>query len=66
MKLSKQAVGTLLMTLQKCLIEETDITVLLEEWDLEVRDDEVWVSNPPEFVTESQQAFEESQANENA
>ena len=66
MKLSKQAVGTLLMTLQKCLIEETDITVLLEEWDLDVRDDEVWVSNPPEFVTESQQAFEESQANENA
>jgi len=66
MKLSKQAVGTLLMTLQKCLIEETDITVLLEDWDLEVRDDEVWVTNPPQFVTESQQAFEESQATENA
>ena len=66
MKLSKQAVGTLLMTLQKCLIEETDITVLLEDWDLEVRDDEVWVTNPPEFVAESQQAFEESQASDNA
>ena len=66
MKLSKQAVGTLLMTLQKCLFEETDITVLLEDWDLEVRDDEVWVTNPPQFVTESQQAFEESQATENA
>jgi len=66
MKLSKQAVGTLLMTLQKCLIEETDITVLLEDWNLEVRDDEVWVTNPPQFVTESQQAFEESQATENA
>ena len=66
MKLSKQAVGTLLMTLQKCLIEETDITVLLEDWDLEVRDDEVWVTNPPQFVTESQQTFEESQATENA
>jgi len=66
MKLSKQAVGTFLMTLQKCLIEETDITVLLEDWNLEVRDDEVWVTNPPQFVTESQQAFEESQATENA
>ena len=47
MKLSSQAVGALLMTLQKCLTEETDITELLLNWDLEIKDDEVWVSNPP-------------------
>jgi len=47
MKLSNQAVGALLMTLQKCLSEQTDITDLLNDWDLEVKDDEVYVTNPP-------------------
>ena len=41
MKLSNQAVGALLMTLQKCLSEETDITELLKDWNLEIKDDEV-------------------------
>ena len=47
MKLSNQAVGALLMTLQKCLSEETDITELLKDWNLEVREGEVYVLNPP-------------------
>ena len=47
MKLSNQAVGALLMTLQKCLSEQTDITDLLNEWELEVKDEEVYVTNPP-------------------
>ena len=47
MKLSNQAVGALLFTLQKCLAEQEDITELLGKWDLEVRDDEVYVTNPP-------------------
>lgn len=47
MKLSKQAIGALLMTLQKCLSEETDITELLSNWDLSVKDKEIWVDNPP-------------------
>tara|TARA_Y100000592_G_scaffold30463_1_gene48491 strand:+ start:3692 stop:3883 length:192 start_codon:yes stop_codon:yes gene_type:complete len=55
MKLSNQAVGTLLMTLQKCLAEETDITELLADWDLEVKDDEIYVTNPPTFKTKSKQ-----------
>ena len=49
MKLSKQAIGALLMTLQKCLAEETDITDLLADWDLEVKEEEVFVTNPPVF-----------------
>ena len=49
LKLSQQAVGALLMTLQKCLAEETDITELLSDWNLEVKEKEVWVSNPPTF-----------------
>jgi hypothetical protein len=51
MKLSTQAVGALLMTLQKCLTEETDITELLSDWDLEVQNDEIIVLNPPSFKT---------------
>ena len=47
MKLSNQAIGALLMTLQKCLAEEIDITELLADWDLEVKDEEVFVVNHP-------------------
>ncbi len=47
MKLSKQAVGALLMTLQKCLAEETDITELLAGWNLSLKGDELYVDNPP-------------------
>jgi len=47
MRLSDQAVGALLMTLQKCLAEQTDITDLLSEWDLGVKGDEIIVLNPP-------------------
>ena len=49
MKLSDQAVGALLMTLQKCLAEQTDITELLSDWNLEVQNDEIVVTNPPSF-----------------
>ena len=48
LKLSNQAVGALLMTLQKCLSEETDITELLREWKLENKDGELIVLNPPQ------------------
>jgi|TARA_R100000152_G_C6689796_1_gene121671 hypothetical protein len=53
MKFSNQAVGALLMTLQKCLSEQTDITELLSEWNLEVKDEEIVVTNPPSFKTTS-------------
>ncbi len=58
MKLSKQAIGALLMTLQKCLAEESDITELLAGWELQVDEaGEVVVNNPPTFGT-SKAAFE--------
>ena len=50
MKLSNQAIGALLMTLQKCLTEETDITELLAGWELKIENDEVFVNNPPNFA----------------
>tara|TARA_Y100000592_G_C5452136_1_gene309315 strand:- start:256 stop:456 length:201 start_codon:yes stop_codon:yes gene_type:complete len=51
MKLSNQAVGALLMTLQKCLAEQTDITELLKDWNLKVDENtsEIIVTNPPSF-----------------
>jgi hypothetical protein len=52
MKLSNQAIGALLMTLQKCLSEQSDITELLAEWDLEVVDNEINVINPPSVKAE--------------
>ena len=48
-KLSEQACGALLMTLQKCLSEEKDIMELLREWDIELKDDQIYVQNPPSF-----------------
>ncbi len=49
MKFSNQAIGTLLMTLQKCLAEQEDITELLADWDMEIKDDLIHVKNPPQF-----------------
>jgi len=48
MKLSNQALGALMMTLQKCLLEETDIVELLQETDWELDDSgDLFVVNPP-------------------
>jgi len=47
MKLSNQAMGALMMTLQKCLMEETDIIGLLQEMDLQIDGDEIVILNPP-------------------
>ena len=50
MKLSNQAMGALMMTLQKCLMEETDIVPLLQEMDFVVdgpSQSELVVVNPP-------------------
>mgnify|MGYP006409658639 CR=1 FL=1 len=47
MKLSHQAMGTLMMTLQKCLMDQSDITGLLSELDFDVQGGELTVLNPP-------------------
>lgn len=53
MKLSNQAVGALLMTLQKCLTEQADITDLLSNWDLEIKNNELVVTNPPAITVDT-------------
>ena len=48
MKLSNQAVGAVMMALQKSLMEQTDIVPVLRNFKLEVDDvGEVVVINPP-------------------
>ena len=47
MKLSNQAKGALLMTLQKCLLEEVDVVGLLDELDFTLSDGELCVLNSP-------------------
>jgi len=52
MKLSNQAVGALMMALQKSLMEQSDIVPVLQEMDFQVdREDEtntsLVVTNPP-------------------
>ena len=47
MNLSYQAIGTVMMALQKCLLEQSDITDLLRDLDFEHTDDGLTVLNPP-------------------
>lgn len=49
MKLSKQALGSLMMALQKSLLEQSDIVPVLEGMDWELNGDELFVTNPPTF-----------------
>ena len=53
MKLSKQAMGALMMALQKSLMEQSDITEALQKMDFAAGSDEegnepqLYVKNPP-------------------
>jgi len=47
MKLSNQAMGTLMMTLQKCLMDQSDITEMLQQLEFDVQSEELVVLNPP-------------------
>lgn len=57
MKLSEQAVGSLMMALQKCLLEQTDIVPILGEMDFEVSNaGDLVVENPPNFEVSAKDA----------
>lgn len=57
MKLSNQAAAALLMCLQKCIAEETDIMPLLKELEFYDSEEELFVKNPPSFKMNKQQDF---------
>ena len=47
MKLSDQALGAVMMALQKSLLEQSDIVPVLKGFDLEEVNGELLVTNPP-------------------
>jgi hypothetical protein len=48
MKLSNQALGAVMLALQKSLMEQTDIVPVLKGFDFEAnKEEELVVSNPP-------------------
>jgi hypothetical protein len=49
MKLSNQAVGAIMMALQKGILEQTDITGVLKDFDMSNSADGLIVENPPTF-----------------
>ena len=50
MKLSNQAMGSLMMALQKSLLEQTDIVPILQSFNFQCDDNEqLIVLNPPSF-----------------
>ena len=49
MKLSNQALGAIMMALQKSLLEQTDIVPVLQSFKFENKEEELVVQNPPSF-----------------
>jgi len=56
MKLSDQALGALMMALQKSLLEQTDIVPVLKGFDFVLDGEELSVTNPPTFKVDEQQS----------
>lgn len=64
MKLSNQAVGALMMALQRSLMEQTDIVPILQEMNLQVNPEdssqsELVVTNPPTINLDTVELNEE-------
>jgi hypothetical protein len=58
MKLSDQALGAIMMALQKSLLEESDIVPMLKDFKFvlqEEKQQELVVSNPPTFKIKGDQ-----------
>ena len=61
MKLSDQALGAVMMALQKSLLEQSDIVPVLNDFNFVVQgesQDELVVTNPPTFKVDEQQQSE--------
>ena len=59
MKLSNQGMGTLMMCLQKSLMEQSDIVPMLEELNFEVDGEEIVCTNPPTVNLNTEELTEE-------
>ncbi len=61
MKLSKQAIGSIMMALQKSLMEQTDIVPVFEDFKVKLSEEGLVVVNPPlvKFNEETTAQFSE-------
>tara|TARA_B100000282_G_C31704761_1_gene478078 strand:+ start:207 stop:446 length:240 start_codon:yes stop_codon:yes gene_type:complete len=66
MRLSHQALGALMMALQKSLIEQSDIVPVLQDFEFQVNDNEqLTVLNPPVFKMDQVSIEEEINERQN-
>ena len=57
--LSNQAVGAIMMALQKSLMEQSDITGVLKEFEVQIDDSgELVIMNPPMVEAKTQQKID--------
>lgn len=53
-KLSDQAIGSIMMCLQKGILEGVDITSVMRNFEIVLEGEELVVQNPPTFKIQSQ------------
>lgn len=46
-RLSNQAKGAFMLALQKCILDQVDMIKILDSWEWEFVEDELFVKNPP-------------------
>lgn len=51
MKMSNQMLSAIMISLQKSLMEQTDIVPLLKSFEMELEGDELVVKNPPNSIS---------------
>jgi hypothetical protein len=59
MKMSNQMLSAIMISLQKSLMEQTDIVPLLKGFDMVLEGEELVVTNPPSSITASPVLTEE-------
>ena len=65
MRISDQALGAIMMALQKSLIEQTDIVPVLRDFDFQVNEnEELTVTNPPVFKFDQEELSSATESNE--
>ena len=65
MKISDQALGAVMMALQKSLMEQVDIVPILREFDFQInQNEELIVTNPPPVHFESEILFGDTEDSE--
>tara|TARA_R110002012_G_scaffold241594_3_gene415799 strand:- start:334 stop:561 length:228 start_codon:yes stop_codon:yes gene_type:complete len=65
-KLSKQALGALMMALQKSLLEQSDIVPVLEGFEFIIKDGNLFIKNPPIVKFDADGEWLQSQDSETA